>query len=75
VRRKNQCMIVARGTENVLSKCNTADRLDCRWCEVSKTADWCRFFRVPYYCTSPDARNEAATKLVKVLRKKYGVSE
>ena len=77
MRRKNQCgVFVSIGgglSTPCLAECSGVCLYEKPYKEQRIYQAWCRYFGKDADCTSREARTEAATKLVKALRKKYGV--
>jgi hypothetical protein len=80
MRRNNQCYLdVAMYKEYLIichCSCGGIKEISYNDCSYSEGGSGrCPHLDRDGFCTSREARNEAATKLVKVLRKKYGVEE
>jgi len=81
VRRKNQCYIVVPQAGYPVAKCGMDPDEECIHAKTPpgrrRVSAICRYERTGhgYECVNPQARTEAATKLIKVLRRKYQVEE
>jgi hypothetical protein len=77
MRRKNQCYIVTKIDGSVPAECMAYRNDICtfeRHLVSEKVKYECSWYRCGR-CTNPQARTDAASRLVKTLRRKYGVEE